>query len=220
MSIIGSGYMYGIENAQKTGASDSERKMSIDSGVMEQSSVQSEPVVTWGKYTGGKLPGRKSGYQNFVSKQFALARQHLAIFHDCDPSEISSGDVWSHMSVVWRGLDVKTKEHWGAFAKGKADEPQMGISDWIEHRKSEVDTSVKDPSPSRFSALPDGGGLPRVKEYLKKHDLQRVLQDALNAAVKDRSSNPKLFIANYLCDSVPMFVAGHMKRTSDRGEKN
>ena len=201
MSIISNGSMY-VDVLERTDQQDSERKMSIDSGLMEESSVQSEPVVTWGKYMGGKLPGRKSGYQNFVSKQFSLARQHLAIFHDCDPSEIASGDVWSHMSVVWRGLDVKTKEHWGAFAKGKADEPQMGISDWIEHRKSEVDTSVKDlfecKSTQAAGAPMSLGSDLSVKEYLKKHDLQRVLQDALNAVVKDRSSNPQLFIANYL----------------------
>ena len=208
MSIIGSGDMYGIENAQKTGASDSERKMSIDSGVMEESSIQNEPVVTWGKYMGGKLPGRKSGYQNFVSKQFSVARQCLAIDGGCATSEVATGNVWSHMSVVWRGLDVKTKEHWCAFAKGKADEPRMVISDWIEHPKSKVDTSVKDLfelKPTQavgehwFDAPMSFRSDLCVKEYLKKHDLQRVLQDALTAALKDRSSNPQLFIANYLC---------------------
>lgn len=199
MSIVATGYMYGIENMQKTAATD------VVTAESEQTSVQSEAAVTLGKYTGGKLPGKKTGYQNFVSKQFSVARQYLAIDGGCATSEVAAGNVWSHMSTVWRGLDVKTKEHWDAFAKGKADEPQMGISDWTEHERSNVDLlddcgrrQTMGDVQVRFAGRESLRSDLCVKEYLEKHDLQHVLQAALNEAVKDGSSNPRLFIANYL----------------------
>jgi len=105
------------------------REPVVSEPVVQEPVVQeSESVsVGWGKYTGGKLPGKRTGYQNFVSKQFDNAKQHMQDFAlDYEPGRM----VWSELGSIWKQLKADQREQWKAFAKGKAAEPVMTLSDW------------------------------------------------------------------------------------------
>ena len=156
-------------------------------------SIGPDPVVEktedpngWGKYAGGKLSGKKTGYQNFVSKQFAGVRGVLAENLCVEKEEIGAGDVWRELSLGWKELSEEQREHWTAFAKGKAAMPVHRLSDWRTPHASPPTTHQID---KQVWA--------RV-EYLAKHNLQEILDDAINAAIDAQSPDPKIFIANFL----------------------
>jgi len=169
--------LHGMEPLEATAGMSDEPALVVE---------KTEDSNGWGKYAGGKLSGKKTGYQNFVSKQFAGVRGVLAQNLCVEKEEIGAGDVWRELSLGWKELSEEQREHWKAFAKGKAAMPVMVLSDWRTPHASPPTTHQID---KQVWA--------RV-EYLAKHNLQEILDDAINAATDAQSPDPKIFIANFL----------------------
>ena len=155
----------------------------------------------WGKYAGGRLSGKKTGYQNFASKHFAwvsswVLAENLCVEKEVREPEHRQTNVWRELALEWKALSEKQREHWKAFAKGKAAMPVMVLSDW------------RTPRPTPDEAKPTASELPTTHqidklawervEYLAKHNLQKTLDDAINAAIDAQSPDPKIFIAHFL----------------------
>jgi hypothetical protein len=145
----------------------------------------------WGKYDGGRVGVKRSGYQNFCSKQFKSARENLARDRSLMVEEIETTEVWKELGRVWNELTENQREHWKAFAKAKAAMPVMDPfvqrpTRGVPHAGSE---SSVEPSSVSLSAA----------EYLSKHNIKSLLEEVINAAIVQQPPDPRMFIATYLC---------------------
>jgi hypothetical protein len=142
----------------------------------------------WGKYDGGRVGVKRSGYQNFCSKQFKSARENLARDRSLMVEEIETTEVWKELGRVWSELTENQREHWKAFAKAKAAMPVM-------------DPFVQRPtrSVSRESSVePASSCVSLHAEYLSEHNIKSLLEEAINAAIVQQAPDPRMFIAAYL----------------------
>ena len=94
---------------------------------LETSDAHSQKDNVWGKYKGGRLSGRKTGYQNFVSKQFTGVRLGLSEQYEVAPKEVATSDVWRELGYQWSNLAAEQQEQWKAFAKAKAAQPDTTL---------------------------------------------------------------------------------------------
>jgi hypothetical protein len=82
----------------------------------------------FGEYMGGKLPGRKTGYQNFISKQYKNVSE--ALTNQWTEAGRRPGDELRELARAWKQMNHDQRDHWKAFAKGRASEPKMSVEEW------------------------------------------------------------------------------------------
>jgi len=143
----------------------------------------------WGKYDGGRVGVKRSGYQNFCSKQFKAARENLARQRSLMVEGIETAEVWKELGRVWNELTENQREHWKAFAKAKAAMPVM---DSFVQRPTRGVPHAESPS----SVEPSSVSL--HAEYLSKHNIKSLLVEAIAAAIVQQPPDPRMFIAAYL----------------------
>lgn len=91
---------------------------------------EKRPCPDFGDYTGGNLPGKKTGYQNFISKQYNNVDE--ALTNQWTDAGRLAGDVMLELARAWNEMNHVQRDHWKKFAKGKASEPKMSVEDWEE----------------------------------------------------------------------------------------
>jgi hypothetical protein len=152
-------------------------------------------VVDGGKYAGCRLPGKRSGYQNFCSKQFRQARLDLARHHSISVETVQIADIWRKLGLQWGELVQAQRDTWKAFAKGKATQP--ALERFVQHptRAISREASVDDVK----TEVATGVATPFiVQDYLDKFQIMKILETAINGAIGAQSPDPRIFIANYL----------------------
>jgi len=178
--------------------------------------------VGWGYYTGGKLPGDKNGYKNFVSKQFKNVGE--ALTNQWSEGGRKDGDEMHELERAWKSFTQDKRDHWEAFARGEAAEPKMSVEEWEdltrercleegaqECRQYYLDYLLGEMSQTSIDAVAsdvrakvlrekeeDESAASKQLAYMNKHKLGSVLSEAINAAVVAESDNPMVFIADLL----------------------
>ena len=67
--------------------------------------------------------GRRTGYQNFCSKNFKNAVQHVKI--DSGANNVDNKDVFRELGVKWREMSSDQKLAWNKFASGSNTMPVL-----------------------------------------------------------------------------------------------
>ena len=157
--------------------------------------------VGWGYYTGGKLPGDKNGYENFVSKQFKNVGEALTL--QFTEGGRKDGDDRRELARIWKSFTQDKRDHWEEFARGGAAEPMMCIEDLEDLvREGLMESGAAEIQEYFLRTREEVAHTTevRVRDYLAKHNLTGVLVEAIATAVEVQSDDPKVFIANFLYD--------------------
>ena len=116
-----------VDVSESSSLGDTLSVTAVDDESPETSDAHSQKDKILGEYRGGRLSGQKTGYQNFVSKQFIPVRLGLSEQHEVAPKEVATSDVWQELGYQWRNLGAEQQEQWKAFAKAKAALPDTTL---------------------------------------------------------------------------------------------
>lgn len=174
-----------------------------------------------GKYQGGQLERKLSGYQNFCSKLFLDAKRNLASDQSLEIEKIETKDVWRELGKVWRELTDLERQQWNAFASGKASMPVMDRfvqrpTRGVSRERSVIEDPPKtehEHDPLKFNS-PFPQAFFNVEDYLSKFKIKELLEQSLNEAVAVQCPDPRIFIADKLLLAVAKEIAW------ERVEKN
>lgn len=192
------------------------------------------------KSQGGRLEGKRSGYQNFCSKLFLETKQNLARDQSVEIEKIETRDVWRELGRVWSEMTEREREDWRVFAKGKGPMPVMDRfvqrpTRGVSRESSVIEESphpqhrpdpVLDPLQIHIIGPPnlqqEQPSVFNVEDYLAKFRLKELLEKSLNDAVALQSPDPRIFIADRLLLDVAKQIAWErvesMRADQDRAE--
>ena len=197
------------------------------------------------KSQGGRLEGKRSGYQNFCSKLFLETKQNLARDQSVEIEKIETRDVWRELGRVWSEMTEREREDWRVFAKGKGPMPVMDRFVQRPTRGVSRESSVIEESPPAWACRQrcccppvldplqihilgppnlqqEQPSVFNVEDYLAKFRIKELLEKSLNDAVDLQSPDPRIFIADRLLLDVAKQIAWErverMRADQDRAE--